>query len=107
MNIDEAAKATRKYEFAENWIYDHWEYSVHLVENDYQRIAIYKDQDEAIAACDRLNLIAALEAIREPSEAMQKAAMDRDGFDTEGNLYIGIFRAMIDALIAEVRNEAS
>lgn len=102
MNIDEAAKATRKYEFAENWIYDHWEYSVHLVENDYQRIAIYKYQDEAIAACDRLNLIETLKAIREPSEAMCSAAPKDDLKTAHGAVYV--WRAMIDALIAEVKN---
>ena len=54
------------------------------------------------AKCDRLNLIAALEAIREPSEAMCSAAPKDDLKTAHGAVYV--WRAMIDALIAEVKN---
>ena len=53
----------------------------------------------AQAACDRLNLLAVLEALREPSEGMDsaghKAGLDRFGSPT------AIWRAMIDAAIKE------
>ncbi len=68
MNIDDAAKATRKHEIGTN-------------------------------ACDRLNLVAVLEAIREPSEEMSSAGADR--IEVSSPIADHAWRAMIDALIAE------
>ncbi len=65
MNMDEATRATRKYKVWRlsnfNWAVDGKEYLLH---------------EEAQAACDRLNLLAVLEAIRD-------ALMQEQGIDTK------------------------
>ena len=76
MNIDEAARATRKY-----WSAPHWEYQdvyfAHHAGCDPENVgALYGSWAEAQAACDRLNLLAVLEAIRD-------ALMQEQGIDTK------------------------
>ena len=102
MNIDEAARATRKY-----WSAPHWEYQdVYFADHaggDPENVgALYGSCAEAQAACDRLNLLAVLEAIREPSAAMLCTGADADDGQTGIERVKHIYRAMIDALIAEV-----
>ena len=109
--IAEAARATRRY---------HMDCSLHtgvqtcfVVESASGNITlgpILYSSTEAQAACDRLNLLAVLEAIRKPSEGMLRAS-DRFAHtdETENIDWKGIariqWRAMIDALIAEVSND--
>lgn len=81
--ITEAARAMRKY-----WPAPHWEFP-----------GAYS---AAQAACDRLNLLAVLEALREPSVAMQNAAWHRP-VNYKVPMYADIWRAMIDELAAEVK----
>lgn len=96
-DLTEAARATRKYE-------------VTMTKNDQSgdvfwnavrgstHIYQFNCRDEAQAACDRLNLLAVLKALREPSEGMVDA-IGVGTVETDANRW----RAMIDALIAEVR----
>lgn len=75
MNIDEAARATRKYQ-------------------------VFGDGgSEAQIACDRMNLLAVLEAIREPSEVMVAEGEAAYVYHPKN-----IWSEMIYALIAEVGN---
>ncbi|MBK8200640.1 MAG: hypothetical protein IPK75_20075 [Acidobacteria bacterium] len=73
MNIDEAAKATRRwlcgyeYRCGRDGIVGGW-FTRRIVESDDG--VRFPSREEAQAACDRLNLAAVLRAIREPSEAM-------------------------------------
>ena len=77
MNIDEAARATRKY-----WSAPHWEYQdVYFADHagcDPENVgALYGSWAEAQAACDRLNLLAVLEAIRDTSlDSHRRAVLD-------------------------------
>lgn len=81
--IDEALKATRNNYVVWDDSYNLW--GIRSGENiKYQQYPPIT-REEAQAECDRLNLIAVLRAIREPSK----------------NMYI----AMIDALIDEVKEE--
>ena len=59
---------------------------------------------EAKAACDRLNFIAGLEMLRDPSGAMIDAAAWFESPEHGPRSNAGIWRAMIDALIKEVKN---
>ena len=100
-----AAPATRKY-----WPVPHREYvSVYYVAfdgpQDPENIGeLFYSFKEAQAACDRLNLLAVLEAIREPSEGMEKAALLR--YPNLGNGDVAsIWYAMIDAAITEVKSD--
>ena len=94
MNVDEAARATRKYKM--EWM---------ACDNGSVIEFVSSDSPDNQAACDRLNLIAVLEAIREPSEAMVWAPPSRANQSPEDSMYAGIYRAMIDALIAEVKEQ--
>jgi hypothetical protein len=61
----------------------------------------YDALDAAQAACDRLNLLAVLEAIMEPTTAMIKAGwIDKEDVNPDD-----IWGAMIDALIAEMNDD--
>lgn len=109
MEIADAARATRKY-----WPAPHWEYpSAYFAATegyDPENVGdIYPSHQQAQAACDHLNLLAVLEsdALREPSERMANAAPARVDQSTEGTMYHGIWRTMIDALIAEVREQGN
>lgn len=97
MNITEAALATRKYSVwcahddRKPWV---WE--------DGKRLAgPFEDYPGARAVCDRLNLLAVLKALREPSEGMVTAAERACGL-WEGFLAEEGWRAMIDAAIKEI-----
>lgn len=94
MNIADAARATRKY-FVERAI--GWFWVIDEQENVHRQMA---DRERAQAACDLLNAEAFLLAIREPSEETMYA-----GAKTGAEFYSTrtIWRAMVDALIAEVR----
>ena len=103
MNIDDAALATRKYD----WFLQGPEGERKVCVWHGDDLLAFDSIPEAQTACDRLNLLAVLEAIREPSEALQTAAVWRKA-DQEaiGDLYASVYRAMIDALIAEVKHGA-
>lgn len=98
MTIADAVGETRKY-----WPAPHWEYpdAYFAATEGYcpENVgAIFPSFTEAQTTCDRLNMLAVLEsdAIREPSERMVTAGYGHsDPADT--------WRAMIDELIAEVR----
>ena len=107
-DLAEAARATRKYFVswhglikAKVWgvypqdLFD--PYSGELV----AEIDHLSSEDEAQAACDRLNLIAVLEALREPSEGVVDSG---DAVAAYGGV-IEVWSAMIDAAIAEVRQK--
>ena len=54
----------------------------------------------------RAAIAAFLDAVREPSEAMVRAAIARPGpDDIHELLYFGVFRAMVDALAQEVAGD--
>ncbi len=104
MTIADAARSTRKH--AASFVYG--------CGSERSRWAIFDDEEndigwiapggvatqaEAQAACDRMNLLAVLDALREPREAMVAAADDPDG-TIQPAWY---WRTMIDALIAEVK----
>lgn len=102
MNIDEAARATRKYKMS--FIYGCGKgpsgIAVCMEGEDDDYIKMFSGTAEAQTACDYLNLLAVLEAIREPS-----AEMNRAGYDAFEDGYVAAaprYTAMIDALIAEV-----
>lgn len=98
MNIDKAMMETRRY-FVLSWSPD--AFTVGTRRTDISAPSLnrtFKTRAEAQIACDRMNLLAVLEAIREPSEAMCIAGDDEDG-TIQPQWY---WRTMIDALIAEV-----
>lgn len=97
MSIGESAKATRRYVFWRSSD-DFWSVGIDGIGN---AVAQFRSPVEAQAACDRLNLLAVLEAIREPTERMVAAAR-RAGYGAEFCAPIE-WRAMIDAAIKEVR----
>ena len=100
MSIDDAARATRKY-FVSHNPYDGW-----IVRDVGGEIIRYdEDMQDAQAACDRLNMIAVLEAIREPTKAMVRAATDTTGQFDIGHEYVTAWQAMVDALIAEAKEK--
>ncbi len=96
MNIDEAARATRKYWSAPHWEYQDTYFAAHEGYDPENVGELYGSCAEANAACDRMNLRAVLEAIREPSEAM----VDTGHYSSFGQRET--YQAMIGALIAEV-----
>ena len=100
MSIDKAAKATRRY-----CVEHHREWSGKtnnglnfgiLIGLGWRWLAT---SGEAQAACDRLNLLAVLEAIREPSDGMIEAERRTGGWVINDG---DIWRVMIDAAIKEV-----
>lgn len=91
MTIDEAARATRAY----------FRSGKAVLTSDGTTVTKRITGDEAQAACDRLNLIAVLEAIMEPIAFMRSA-----GDTAFENGYVEeVFTAMIDALITEVKEQ--
>lgn len=100
MTIDEAAKATRRYAVWCN-TQNTWAIGVHgRAKAEFSLSKL----EEAQAACDRLNLIAVLEALREPSEGMVAAGVHRARRDQiPAHVLATNWRAMIDAAIKEVR----
>lgn len=102
-DLTEVALATRKY---------YMDCSLHtgvqtcfIVDGASQKVAlgpIMYSSVKAQAACDRLNLLAVLEALREPSEGMVAAAEKACGL-WEGFLAEKGWNVMIDKLIAEVK----
>lgn len=62
----------------------------------------YREEIESIDQIAKRIRIAVLESVREPSERMANAAPARVDQSTEGTMYHGIWRAMIDAAIKEV-----
>jgi len=101
MNIDKAAQATRKYFVACLRVYDRadiaYEYG----------IGPFSSPEEAQSACNRWNLHAVLEEIWDPSPATCMSAVEwqEDPDNDDGSPYsvAGIYRAMIDALIDDVK----
>lgn len=89
-DLTEAARATRRYFITRS--------GTIAIAVD----VVQKELTDTQAACDRLNLLAVLEALREPSEGMATAAERVCGL-WEGFLAENGWRAMIDKLIAEVR----
>lgn len=101
MTIADAARATRKYFVARRPMPGGMGgFSVY--DRTAKPAGVFRTEDEAQAACDRLNLLAVLEAIREPSEAQMIAGTPASEHGVEPDVYT----AMIDELIAEV-SEAS
>lgn len=99
--IAEAARATRMYDM----IWSEREDGYFVVEIDNRNSPPYgpfDSEEKAQYACDRLNLLAVLEYLREPSEGMIEAAPASDLKTRFGALYV--WRAMIDKLLAEARN---
>ena len=100
-DLAEAARATRKY-----WPAPHREYvSVYYVAfdgpQDPENIGeLFYSFKEAQAACDRLNLLAVLKALREPIDGMIEAERRTGGWVINDG---DIWRAMIDAAITEVK----
>lgn len=102
MNIDKAMIETRRY-FVLSWSPDAFTIGTNRPDVSLPSLdCTFKTRVEAQIVCDRLNLIAVLEAIREPSEAMVWAPPSRANQSPEDSMYAGIYRTMIDALIAEV-----
>lgn len=105
MTIEDATRATRK------WRCDYFDHTLYA--DDSRSISVSRNHDLQ-AACDRMNLLAVLEsdAIRNPSERMLRAS-DRFAHtdETENIDWKGIariqWRTMIDALIAEVREQGN
>lgn len=101
-DLAEAARATRRY----SWRYIRKSYWACEDGADEPHTGPFKTVTEAKAACDRLNLLAALEALREPSEGMVAAGVHRARRDQiPAHVLATNWRAMIDAAIAEVRPE--
>lgn len=102
MNIDDAARATRKFELAV--INDEYFVAPFRIRrsamDETMTVAGPLSCAEAQAACDRMNLRAVLGAIREPTQTMVDAAPRDDLRTLHGAVYV--YRAMIGALIAEV-----
>lgn len=101
MTITAAAQATRKYSYHADkdraWrVYD--------PDVPLSCVAVCSSHSDAQATCDRLNLLAVLEsdAIREPSAGMEDAGFEA-GLSANSETS-DIWRAMINVLIAEVRN---
>ena len=103
INIKDAAKETRKYFFT---YYDACLGPVVCIDDgDNTIIRKCENEDEAESVCDRLNLIAVLEAIREPSETMVDAAVYRAMRDQIPAHVLSVnWRVMIDALISELKS---
>ena len=109
MNIGEAAAATRKYSVYHApgeyyWIVS----SAPSVSQmrDFGIKAALTSEREAQSACDRLNLLAVLACIREGSDAMCAAGSQdhKDAWGPDAPIFEhSVYRAMIDALIAEVK----
>lgn len=102
MTISDAARATRRYAV---WRRSGAAFVVSgaPVDLTLPDLPTFRKRSEAEAACDRLNLLAVLEAIREPDEAMLQAAYTIPGGEDEPGDH---WRAMIDALIAEVKENS-
>ena len=95
--VDDAALATAKF-FITRVDFDDF-----FVGTQEIHLGSFKTYAEAKSACDRWNLLAVLEAIREPTQAMIDAAPGSDLRTLHGAVYV--WRAMIAALIAEVRKK--
>ena len=95
MNLTEAAKATAEFFVTR---VDFGEFCVGTHEGYARSVQTHA---EAIVVRDRLNLLGVLEAIREPTQAMIDAAPGGDLATLHGAVYV--WRAMIDALTAEVK----
>ena len=95
--IDEAARATRRYSIYNSRGTPYWNVSEaqNVMElGKYEIAEVLTSERDAKCYADRLNLLAVLQAIREPREAMVQAA-------AEATTYCEVWRAMIDVLIAE------
>lgn len=99
MNIDKAARATHMHCVHAFNVDESPRYIVRKVIGGSIIPPFLSTVVEAQAACDRLNLLSVLEAIREPSVEMYMAGVDA----SLGSLPDKTFRAMIDALIADVQ----
>lgn len=60
---------------------------------------------DARAHCDLLNLRAVLEAMRDPSDRMVRAGLARELDLDDSSQVFGIWRGMVDAVIAETDEE--
>jgi ribonuclease HI len=100
MTIADAARATRKY-FAARRAMPGGMGGFAVYDRTMKPAGIFRTEAEAQATCDRLNLLAVLDAMREPSEAMFAAARHRCAF-VYNDMVADIWRAMIDAAIKEV-----
>ena len=96
MNIDEAARATRKYSVVPPILGNEYWRVIQHSDPTYTEVCFNSPYD-AQAACDRMNLRAVLEAIREPSETMVNTGYYSSLGQRE------TYQTMIDALVAEVR----
>ncbi len=93
------AAATRKHRIVET-ADGEW----HVYPGDQCGGVLFSDLSKCVEYCDRLNLLAVLEAIREPSEGMTTAAvMDATEECIDDYWVDRIWGAMIAALTAEVR----
>ena len=101
MNIDEATRATRKYQ----WVCHDGEWFVEGTTVP-ESVGPFETLQEAACACDRLNLLAVLACIREESDAMCAAGAQnhKDAWGPDAPIFEhSVYRAMIGALIAEVK----
>lgn len=110
MNINEAARATRRWNSA--YVYGYGkEQSRWVVCDGEKEITIDGGQHDAQATCDRLNLAAVLEALHEISgraiNAGAKALCEHDDVLGPTVAVAEIFEAMIDALLAELKETKS
>lgn len=74
MSIDEAARATRRYMAHDEFTWGESSVVLDDATDNGKLVEKFTSDEQAQAACDRLNLIAVLEAIMEPSERMVMAA---------------------------------
>ncbi len=101
--MDKAAQATRRY----SWHFEEaGKYTIY--DDDVgETVLTFRTISETLRACDRLNLIAVLEAIMEPSEDMVQAGVLSDDMQTGAERVRHIFRAMVDRLIAETKGSGA
>ena len=106
-DLAEAARATRRYEVVginlDYYVIPRRARIWHPIDETIS-VAGPLRAEEAQAACDRLNLIAVLEALREPSEGMVAAGVHRARRDQiPAHVLATNWRAMIDAAVTEVK----
>lgn len=95
LDLDKAAQATRRFHVAQTLS------GGYVVVPGGERL-FYKIR-QAEYACDRLNLAAVLEAIREPIPSVVMAGGEAYAHQIPAAVVARTWRAMVDALIAEVK----
>ncbi len=102
-DIAAAARATRKHFFTWHGLSYAEVWQVFVAKSGTAASGGFHSEEDAKAVCDRLNLLAVLEALRETSDGMVAAGVHRARIDQiPGHVLAVTWRTMIDALIAEV-----